>query len=191
MRLLQFNRDDGGANPQHVAGAQNPVKKPARRLAKTVQASRTAARQGPAKVFPVKTSTTRKPASRSPIDLEQLQQRIEILERRMQERTDQRTEQVSQEQLDQLKQRLKRLERNLENELWAAKQREHTMLQLLSKPPLKTLVKQHIRKFWQLQLPTAGSWLKVAGREWWVDSQPGWWPRLASAWQEALEQARR
>ena len=195
MRLLEFNRDDGGASPQQA------VREPARRKipAKPVDPPRKpvvpvstelfAKRQ--AKVFPVKTNTTRKPIRRGPIDLEQLQHRIALLERRIQARAEQSGEHPAVKQLEALKARMKLLERKLENELWAARQREQTMLEMLSRRPFKAAVKQQLMKIWQVKLPAVGRWLQAAGQEWWVDNQPRWWPELARAWQESLEKARR
>jgi hypothetical protein len=195
MRLLEFNRDEGGANPQQAVRGQPGRKTPATpvdRPRKSPVPSKPelfANRQ--AKVFPVKTSTTRKPVPRGPIDLEQLQHRIAVLERRIQARAEQTGEHPAVKELELLKQRMKLLERNLENELWAAKQREQTMLEILSRRPLKAVVKLQLMKLWRVKLPATERWLQAAAREWWVDNQPRWWPEFARAWQESLEKARR
>lgn len=191
MRLLEFNRDEGGANPQHLPTA-NKLSKPATRAATAPQKKSALASAHPrARVFPVKTNTTRKPVRHSPIDLEQLQQRIVALELHMRERAERRGEQIPASELEQLKQRMKLLERSLNTELWAARQREYTMLQLLSRPSLKARLRKQLMHIRKHQLPAIGNWLKTEGREWWQHSQPNWWPKFARAWQESLEQARR
>jgi hypothetical protein len=192
MRLLEFNLDEGGANPQHLPPAKKRPKS-AVRPARAPQKPALAAAHQRAKVFPVKTNTTRKPAParRSPIDIEQLQQRIVALELRIRERVERREEQIPARELVVLKQRVQLLERNVNNELWAAKQREYTMLQLLSRPTLKTRIHKQLMRFREHTLPAIGNWLKTEGREWWQHSQPHWWPKFAKAWQESLEQARR
>lgn len=192
MRLLEFNLDEGGANPQHHPAAQKPPKPVARKAAAAQKPARPAPGKR-ARVFPVKTSTTRKPepARRHPIDIEQLQQRIVALELRIQERIERRGEQVPSKELVQLKQRVKLLERNVNSELWAAKQREYTMLQLLSRPTMQVRIQQQWTRFRKQNLPATVNWLKTEGREWWQQSQPHWWPEFARAWRESLEQARR
>jgi len=188
MRLLEFNRDEGGANPQQFPAPKKPSK-PALRAAPPKPAL-TAAHQR-ARVFPVKTDTTRKPPRRAPIDIEQLQQRIVALELHMQERAERRGEQGSARELELLKQRMQLLERSLNSELWAAKQREYTMLQLLSKPTLQVRVRKLFTDFRKHRLPVIHNWLQTEAREWWQHSQPHWWPKFARAWQESLERARR
>lgn len=194
MRLLEFNRDDGGANPQQA------VRDPARRKAPAtpVESPRKPVHTAPelfanrkAKVFQVKTSTTRKPIRRGPIDLEQLQQRITVLEQRLQARAEQPGEHPAIKELALLKQRMKLLERNLESELWAARQREHTMLEILSRRPLKVVIQQRLVRLWRVQLPATGRWLQAVANEWWDDNQPRWWENVAQAWRESLEKARR
>ena len=92
--------------------------------------------------------------------------------------------------LELLKQRVGRLQQSIHAELWASKQREHTMLQILSKPSFKTALLQHIEHIRTKLLPAAGRWIVAAGRQWWQDSHPQWWPALAKAWQESLDKAR-
>ena len=194
MRLLEFNRDDGGANPQQAVRRQPRRKAPAAPLEqprKPVHAAPELFASRQAKVFPVKTSTTRKPVRRGPIDLEQLQHRIAVLERRMQARAEQPGQHPAVKELELLKQRMKLLERNLESELWAARQREQTMLEILSRRPFKAAVKQELFKTWRVRLPAIGRWLQAVGKEWWDDNQPRWWPQFAQAWQDSLEKARR
>jgi hypothetical protein len=194
MRLLEFNRDDGGANPQQAVRRQPRRKAPAAPLEqprKPVHAAPELFASRQAKVFPVKTSTTRKPVRRGPIDLEQLQHRIAVLERRMQARAEQPGQHPAVKELELLKQRMKLLERNLESELWAARQREQSMLEILSRRPFKAAVKQELFKTWRVRLPAIGRWLQAVGKEWWDDNQPRWWPQFAQAWQDSLEKARR
>ena len=194
MRLLEFNRDDGGANPQQAVRGQPKREAPATpidRPRKPVHSAPELFAKRQAKVFPVKTSTTRKPIRRGPIDLEQLQHRIAVLEHRITARAEQTGEHPAVKELELLKQRMKQLERNLENELWAASQREQTMLEILSRRPLKVLVKQELMKLWRVGLPATGHWLQATASEWWVDNQPRWWPEFARAWQESLDRARR
>jgi hypothetical protein len=194
MRLLEFSRDDGGANPQQAVRGQPARKAPAAPVEpprKPVHTAPELFAKRQAKVFPVKTSTSRKPIRRGPIDLEQLQHRIAVLERRIQARAEQPGEHPAVKELELLKQRMKLLERNLENELWAARQREQTMLEILSRRPLKIVVKQQLKKLWRVSLPAAGRWLQATASDWWIDNQPRWWPAFARAWQESLEKARR
>lgn len=193
MRLLEFNRDDGGANPQQSVREQARRKTPVKPVDQPRKPSLPvsdlfAKRQ--AKVFPVKTNTTRKPIRRGPIDLEQLQHRIAVLERHIQTRANHAGEHPAVKDLEILKQRMKLLERNLENELWAAKQREQSMLEMLSRRPFKAAVKQELMKTWRVRLPAIGRWLQSAANAWWSDNQPRWWPQFARAWQESLEKAR-
>jgi len=194
MRLLEFNRDEGGANPQQSVRDKSRRKAPATPIERPRKPAHNATElfaDRKAKVFPVKTSTTRKPIRRGPIDLEQLQHRIAVLEQRMQTRAEQSGEHPAIKELALLKQRMKLLERNLENELWAARQREHTMLEILSQRPLKVVIKQKLIKFWRVQLPAMGRWLQAVANEWWDDNQPRWWEKVAQAWRESLEKARR
>jgi hypothetical protein len=186
MRLLEFNRDSGGANPQTLAAAKPPSKKAARPVKLTPRAT-TPAR--PARVLPLKSTGT--PATpRKPIDLEQLQQRIDVLESRIQSRNQAGTEHPASHDLELLKQRVGRLQQSVHAELWASRQREHTMLQILSKPSFKTALLQHIERIKTKQLPAAGRWVVASARQWWQDSHPQWWPAFARAWQESLDKAR-
>ncbi len=113
MRLLEFNRDDGGANPQQAVRDQSrrkaPAPPPVERPRKPAHAATELFANRKAKVFPVKTSTTRKPLRRGPIDLEQLQHRIAMLEQRIQTRADQPGEHPAIKELALLKQRMKLL----------------------------------------------------------------------------------
>ena len=194
MRLLEFNRDDGGANPQQAVRDQARRKAPATPVENPRKAAHTAPElfaNRKAKVFQVKTSTTRKPIRRGPIDLEQLQHRISVLEQRLQTRTEQPGEHPAIKDLALLKQRMKLLERNLESELWAARQREHTMLEILSRRPLKVVIQQRLVRLWRVQIPATGRLLQAVANEWWDDYKPRWWENVAQAWRESLEKARR
>ena len=184
MRLLEFTRDNGGANPQQrtpepTLHAEDPKRAPLNRPANKTS-----------RVFPIEGNTARKPAERPAINIEQLQQRIEILERRMQARAKNDGTPVASRDIEKLKQRMKLLERNINSELWAAKQREHTMLEILARPTLKIRVKQTLIRIKTQILPAVGRWLKAVAVEWWQDTRPGWWQGFAAAWQESLEKAR-
>jgi hypothetical protein len=143
------------------------------------------------RMFPIEDNNLMKLARRSPVDLEVLQSRIHALEQRVAQQTGRIEHRATTADLDKLQLRMKRLERSLNNELWAAQQREHTMLELLSRPSLKTAAIERIKHLWQSDVPASMRWLRQAATIWWQDSQPGWWPRFAAAWQESLDQARR
>jgi len=186
MRLLEFNRDTGGANPQTLAAKKPPAKKVARPVKLAPRAS-TPAKS--ARVLPIKPA--RKPASaRKPIDLEQLQQRIEILEQRIRSRALDGSKHPASHDLELLKQRVGRLQQSVHAELWASKQREHAMLQILSKPSFKAAMQQRIEQFRKKQLPAASHWIITTVQQWWQNSYPHWWPAFARAWQESLDKAR-
>jgi hypothetical protein len=184
MRLLEFNLDAGGANPQSKMTDLSPLKKVPRpvKLARPDTGN-------PAKVFPLSTGGTAA-KDRKPIDLEQLQQRIETLERRILARAGENSAHPVSQDLELLKQRVARLQQSVHAELWAARQREHTMLQILSKPSFIAATKLRLERFRKQQLPAAGRGLASAAQQWWQDSQPDWWAELALAWQDALNKAR-
>jgi hypothetical protein len=119
-----------------------------------------------------------------------LQQRVELLEKRIRIRAEKNQAAIPGSELEELKQRLLKLERNINNELWAARQREYTMLEMLAKPPLSKRVGQHLTRFRTHNLPAIGRWLKAAACEWLQDRLPHWWPTIAQAWQESLDKAR-
>lgn len=184
MRLLEFSRDNGGANPQQhtpepTLHAEDPLRTPSSRPSNKAR-----------RVFPIEGNAVRKPAERPNIDIEQLRERIEILEQRMQERARNEGTPVASRDIETLKQRMKLLERNINSELWAAKQREHTMLEILARQPLKIRIKQRLARIPTHDLPAIGRWLKAVAVEWWQDTQPGWWQGLANAWRESLDKAR-
>ena len=186
MRLLEFNLDAGGANPQ----SKTPPKIPSKPVVRPVKlAKKPAAPEQSAKVFPLNAGETAARA-RKPIDLEQLQQRIEVLERRILARNGETAEHPASQDVELLKQRVARLQQSVHAELWAARQREHTMLEILSRPSFKIVVKQRLKTFWSEQLPTAGHWLLDRAQQWWTGCQPGWWTEFAQAWQESLDKAR-
>ena len=186
MRLLEFNRDTGGANPQTLAAAKPASKKAARPVKLTPRA---ATPPQSAKVLPLNTTET--PASlRRPIDLEQLQERIEVLEQRIQTRAQNSAEHPASRDLEILKQRVGRMQQSIHAELWAARQREQTMLEILSRPSFKTALLRRIEGIKTRQLASAGQWTKSTARQWWLDCQPHWWSAFARAWQESFDKAR-
>jgi len=202
MRLLEFNRDEGGANP--IPAKPQPLPKtadpsleqpetaaapsPTRAAAVKRSPKRTKpARQ--AKVFPLKSVAIPK-ARRKPIDLEQLQHRVSVLEKRIKARTEALGDEVAAKDLEKLKQRMQLLERNINSELWAAKQREYAMLQIMAKPTLKMAITQGYAKFRANTIPALVKSLGESYQHWWTHSQPGWWAGLAAAWQESLDKAR-
>ena len=189
MRLLEFNKDAGGANPRRTVDAESPSAAPAATRFNARPARQTG--KPASRVFPVTGNNVLKPVRRDPAELEALQTRIHALEQRILHQTSRIERRAKTRDLDTLQVRMKRLEQSLNSELWAARQREHTMLELLSKPPLKTAVRDRLRQLWQADVPAIYRWLQRAGASWWQDTQPGWWPRFAAAWQESLERARR
>ena len=202
MRLLEFNRDEGGANPIPAKPHALPkTAKPSLKQPETATPSsparaatvkRPPKRTKPAKqarVFPLKSVTTTQ-ARRKPIDLEQLQHRVGVLEKRIKARTAALGDEVAAKDLEKLKQRMQLLERNINSELWAAKQREYAMLQLMAKPTLKMALRQGYTKFRTNTLPALVKSLVESCGQWWTHSQPGWWSGLAAAWQESLDKAR-
>lgn len=195
MRLLEFNKDEDGANPRRSAppspAAPPPAKTP--RSSRPSQTPETGwvTRLPSGKAFPVEGNTLPKPQPRSPIDLEQLHHRMDLLEKRLQEQSGNPDDRDLMQQLRQLQQRIKRLELSLDSELWASRQREHTMLELLNRPPFKEIARARLIRFRDRDLPAILAWLKRAAQNWWLDNQPGWWPQFAQAWQESLDKARR
>jgi len=202
MRLLEFGLDEGGANPIPTQPRPLPetakpfqVPEPAATasqppgVARRRPALKRPAHPGKATVYPLKPAATAH-AHRKPIDLEQLQQRITVLEQRIKARAEALGNEVATRDLEMLKQRMKLLERNIENELWAARQREYNMLQMMAKPTLKRAIKQGFIKFRLKTLPVMLQLLRESYGHWWLDSQPGWWHGFAAAWQESLEKAR-
>ena len=180
MRLLEFDQADSGTDVLQTAHITRQIKDlpgtPAVRVPpvkKPVSAVKSAPR-----AFPIKSETLHKPAQRGPIDLEALQQRVVALEKRVRERAEKQRSAIASQELEELKQRLLKLERNINGELWLAKQREYTMLEILARPPLAH------------NLPAIVRWFKEAAIEWFDDSKPGWWPTLAAAWKESLDKAR-
>ena len=192
MRLLEFDQADSDAVIQqtvHIAPLVTDLPAtPAVRVhpERTPVSTVTSA----PRVFPVQGKTIGAPAQRGPIDLEALQQRVTALEQRVRERTANRHSAIASQELEELKQRLLKLERNVNGELWLAKQREYTMLEILARPPLATRINHNITRIMTHNLPAIGRWFKEAAIEWFEDSQPGWWPTLAAAWKESLDKAR-
>jgi hypothetical protein len=202
MRLLEFGLDEGGANPipiqprplpetakpfklpDSAASASPPLRETRRKPALKHPA---ALKKAP--VYPLK-SATMEHAQRKPIDLEQLQQRITVLEQRIKARAEALGNEVAAKDLEMLKQRMKLLERNIENELWAARQREYNMLQMMAKPTLKRAILQGFTKFKLKTIPLLLQSLRESYEGWWLDSQPGWWHNFVAAWEESLDKAR-
>lgn len=191
MRLLELGRDAGDAEALAAIVMQESPEIPKSRRGTLKPPVSGQAGPGSARVFPINSRPQSGTARRKPLNLEQLHQRIEMLEHRIQARLLKQNDTAKKEDLEQLLKRMKLLERRLDTELWTARQREHTLLEMLAKPPLKTVVRQRALQLCS-SVPTAcWCWLKAFGREWWLDCQPLWWPRFAAAWQEALERARR
>jgi hypothetical protein len=193
MRLLEFNKDEGGANPRRPGGKSQPGKAasvsplPTPRQRTASPKSMSPAKRG----FPVNGNTLPKPAGPLPIDIEQLQERIAVLEKRLEEVSAKSGRRATVRELKKLQQRIRNLETNLNNELWQAKQREHTMLELLAKHSLKDRIRRRFDRFVKKDIHAIGRFLKGAFNSWWDDSQPGWWPSLARNWKESLDKARR
>ena len=190
MRLLEFEIADSRTHPQAATMTQKPAEKP---IKKTNLRAKSAA---PA---PVSGEDTRaasgkhaiqQPVRRPPIDIEQLQQRIEVLEHRMRVRAHAQGNQLPVKDLEALKQRMKLLERSVHTELWAAKQREHTLLEMLARPPLKQLILDRVKRLHTHTLPATRQWCRRVGRDWWQSNQPLWWPDFSRAWLESLDKAR-
>ena len=183
MRLLEFNKGEGGADPQRVRshppkrktatpGTQvNPVtpSRPSRIPTSTAHVQ--------TKAYPIQGNAIRKPVQRAPFDLELLQHRIGFLEKRLQEQSDKTDKLATLKDINQLRERMNRMESSLE--------------QALHRPPLKTLLKARAIQFWHQDRPLIGAWLLRMARSAWQEFQPEWWPQLARAWQESLEKARR
>jgi hypothetical protein len=188
MRLLELGRNADDAESLSAVVLQEPLETPTRtRRTQNRPASATDA----ARVFPISSRPQAGTARRKPINLEQLHQRLEILERRIHARLLKQGNSAKREDLEHLVKRMKMLERRIDTELWTARQREHTLLEMLARPPLKTVVRQRAWQFCTSAPRTCWRCLKSFGKEWWLDCQPLWWPKLAAAWQEALERARR
>jgi len=197
MRLLEFSRDAGGANPQRARAPRakrnpDPPSDQAKPAAKPNPAH---IAQGASKMssesYSIRGSAVRKLLQRGPIDLEQLQQRIGFLERRLQEQSGKTEQLATRKDLDQLRERMNRLEHSFTQELASARTREDRLLQALDRPPLKILLKRRTIQFWQHDLPRISAWLLKMARSCWLEFQPEWWPQLASAWKQSLEKARR
>jgi hypothetical protein len=197
MRLLEFNWDEGGANPRR-SNSRARKRNPAIAATQTIPPNPLppAAPPAPApkirsEAYPVQGTALRKLVRRPPIDLEQLQQRIGFLEKRLQDQSNMTETPASVRDLIKLRQRLNRLESSLNQELQAARTREERMLKTLDRPPLKTLVRVRAVLFWRRDLPRILAWSRRAGHNWWLEHQPEWWPQFANAWKESLDKARR
>jgi hypothetical protein len=204
MRLLEFSQDRSVANPNPantVPSTPRPLPDAAKPTPKSpeisdlppspankVRRNRSPRSTKPARktrAFQLK-SAPPAPVTHKPIDLEHLQQRVSVLERRIKARAAALDDDVAARDLEKLKQRVKLLERSINSELWAAKQREYTILQLMAKPTFKTALRQGLIKLISQTLPESVQSL----RNWWLQSQPVWWTSIASAWKESLDNAR-
>jgi hypothetical protein len=183
MRLLEFNKDEGGANPQH-ARSRPDARKPVAPVAQTNSSRPSKPSRIPSSaakvrntVYPLQGTAIRKPVQHAPIDLELLQQRIGFLERRLQDQSDKTEKLATLKDIDQLRERMNRMENSLE--------------QALHRPPLKTYLRTRAIQFWRQDFPRIRAWMLKMTRSAWQEFQPEWWPQLASAWKESLEKARR
>lgn len=193
MRLLELRGSEGDVDPRRAGPLPAANRKPQAREARPLKRPPAGkVSTADARVFPINARPPEKPRRR-PIDLEQLQLRIEVLERRIQERARAQAERdgtPANREMEQLRARMKLLERRIEGELWSARQREHTLLEMLARPTLQTQVKQQVTQVLNNAPDTILRWLRSGWRAWWHQAQPLWWPRFASAWQEALQRAR-
>ena len=192
MRLLEFSQVDIGTDPQQAAHIAVQVKDLSGKPAARTHPARKPVNRGSSetRVFPIKGNNAGTSVQRGPTDLEKLQQRVATLEKRIRERAAKNSATITTNELEQLKLRLQKLERNINSELWAARQREHTMLEMLAKPPLHVRIGCRMTRIKTHNLPAIGRWLKEASIEWFQDRQPGWWPTFAQAWKESLDKAR-
>ncbi len=192
MRLLELSQADLGTDPHQGAHLAVQIKELPGKSAIQLDPARKPINPGisEARVLPIKGNTVHTPVQRGPGDLEMLQQRVATLEKRIKERAARNHATITSKELEQLKQRLQKLERNINSELWAARQREHTMLEMLAKPPLAARIGHRMTRFRTHNLPAIGRWLKEASIEWLQDRQPEWWPVFARAWKESLDRAR-
>jgi hypothetical protein len=197
MRLLEFNKDEGGANPQHTRSRRGK-RESVTPVAQAKPAPQTKPSRIPSsapkilsKAHPLQGTAVRKLVQRPPIDLELMQQRIGFLERRLQDHSNKTEKLATIRDLDQLRERMNRMEYTLEQDLATAHARENRLLEALDRPPFKVLLRMRAIQFWREDLPLIGAWLVKLARSGWQEFQPEWWPHLARAWQESLEKARR
>jgi hypothetical protein len=183
MRLLEFNKGEGGANPQR-AGTHPQKRKPATQVTKVNPVTPSKPSRMPTRgtqvhnnTYPIQGNAIRKPVQRAPVDLELLQQRIGFLEKRLQDQSDKTEKLATIKDIDQLRERMNKMENNLE--------------QALHRPPLKTLLKARAIQFWHRDRHLITAWLLKMTRSAWQEFQPEWWPQFARAWQESLDKARR
>ncbi|MBT8117580.1 MAG: hypothetical protein KJO66_07090, partial [Gammaproteobacteria bacterium] len=104
MRLLELENVNDGGNPQAATPTRKPGHKPAGGAApaRRPDVTGTPAR----KVFPASGKyAMQKTLRRQPINIEQLQQRVQVLERRMRERASAEGSQLPVMELQQLRQR--------------------------------------------------------------------------------------
>jgi hypothetical protein len=192
MRLLELRGSSTSAESKPAALLQKSATKltaseHALKRPSTAQTTPTATH-----IFPINSSHAQSQIRRRPvIDLEQLQQRVDLLEQRIQTRLNKQGDVAWKEELEQLRHCMKLLERKLETELWIAKQREYALLEMLAKPTLITSIKQRLIRILNKTPAAVLHWFKAFGKEWWSDCQPLWWPKFSAAWQEAMFRARR
>jgi hypothetical protein len=191
MRLLELGRNADNAESPSSVVLQDLPEPPVKRPRTAKQSAVRQSKPGAARVFPIKPHPNHAQPHRKPINLEQLHQRIEALEQRIQARLHKPGDGAKKEDLEQLLRRMKILERRIDTELWTARQREQALLEMLAKPPLTTIVRKHAKQLCDTVPGACWCWLKAFGKEWWLDCQPLWWPKFAAAWQEALDRARR
>ncbi len=164
MRLLEFGLDDGGANPvpsrqQSRPEAAKPFKVPTTAKAPSPATDKPARNSSmPAKkatVYPLKSAQT--PSTpRKPIDLEQLQNRIEVLEQRIKARTEALGDEVAARDLEKLKQRMKLLEHRTSTMNCGPRNNVNTpCCKCSAKPSLENTVLQRLYKILKAGTVTA------------------------------------
>ncbi len=196
MRLLEFDKDTSGANPRRPGQSVKKRKLPSKIPENTIKSSEKSSsvlktRQVQAVQLPPQPMPLKQAAARGPVDLEQLQDRMGFIERRLRSQARQAGQFARAGDLEKLELRMQVLQRSLDHELGAAREREHRMLAALDRPSLKTRLRQRLMRLWLYDLPVIACWLERTARAWWLDNQPEWWPRFARAWRDSLEQARR
>ncbi len=188
MRLLDFGRAENGLNPPRAGTHPSPPAPP--EPSTSLAPARSGLHAGSAAAAVPAAGIRIKRGGRNPVDLGHLKQRIDSLEQRLHAQSARLDDLTAAKKLDLLKQRMLQLEQRLDGELSMARQREHTLLEMLQTLPFSQRVKKRLVAGWQRDLPAARHWLQETLRIWWRDSQPCWWPDLVRAWQQALDEAR-
>jgi hypothetical protein len=197
MRLLEFDTVISGENLRCPGQVAKKRKSPAKIPEFLIKSGKNnfsdlgLTDQGQPVRLPPRSIPLMQAAARNPVDLEQLQDRMDFIERRLQQQTRQAGKFARARELERLKLRMQVLERSLDHELAAAREREHRLLAALDTVSLKIRLRQRLMRLWLHDLPVTAHWLERFARAWWLDSQPEWWPRFTRAWRESLEQARR